>query len=76
MFATHYLSQISAHFPNDNKHQHLGLYLKDSSDTIVGVFMKKTAEEFLKSLNDKTDGCWELFSDGEGMKIIQVYQKC
>ena len=37
--------------------------------------MKKTAEKFLESLNDK-DGCWELSSDGEGMKIIQVYQKC
>ena len=67
---------IPAHFQNNTKHQHLGLYLKDSSDTIVGAFMKKTAEKFLESLNDKNDGCWELSSDGEGMKIIQVYQKC
>jgi hypothetical protein len=66
---------IPAHFQNDTKHQHLALYLKDSSDTIVGAFMKKTTEKFLESLNDK-DGCWELSSDGEGMKIIQVYQKC
>ena len=67
---------IPAHFQNDTKHQHLGLYLKDSSNAIVGAFMKKTAKKFLESLNDKTDGCWELSSDGEGMKIIQVYQKC
>ena len=38
--------------------------------------MKKTAEKFLESLNDKKDGCWELSSDGEGMKMIQVYEKC
>ena len=37
--------------------------------------MKKTAEKFLESLNDKKDGCWELTSDGEGMKMIQVYEK-
>ena len=66
---------IPAHFQNNTKHQHLGLYLKDSSDTTVGAFLKKTAEKLIESLNDK-DGCWELSSDGEGMKIIQVYQQC
>ena len=62
---------IPAQFQNNTEHQHFGLYLKNSSDTIVGAFMKKTAEIFLESLNEK-DGCWELSSDGEGMKIIQA----
>ena len=66
---------IPSQFQNNTEHQHLGLYLKDSSNTIVGAFMKKTAEKFLQSLNEK-DGCWELSSDGEGMKIIQAYEYC
>ena len=66
---------IPAEFQNNTEHQHLGLYLKNSSDTIVGAFMKKTADKFLEVLNEK-DGCWELSSDGEGMKIIQAYEEC